>query len=117
MSLPRDRESFLLVVVAVGSCGKHQDTAQRSRKYSSCIRLETAGKAEEKRRRIAPISAALFTRFFELVFIHSFSTELSAEVIGTGARASPPFAPPADHPESIDRSFRPSTSPSSDVCC
>jgi len=56
-------------------------TLQRFRKYSSSFWFRTAGFDAEKRRRIFVFSAVVDGEWSEVVFLRSFSTEVSAGAV------------------------------------
>jgi hypothetical protein len=56
-------------------------TLQRFRKYSSSIGFKTAGFDAEKRRRKIAFSAVVDVKSFEVVFLRSFSMDVSAGAV------------------------------------
>jgi hypothetical protein len=59
-------------------------TLQRFRKYSSSFRFRTAGFDAEKRRRKFAFSAVFDEEWLKVVFLRSFSMEVSAGAVESG---------------------------------
>src|ERR1044072_874823 len=79
MSLPSEPKLYSsLVVLAVEPCGQRSDKLQRFRKYSSSVRVETAGFGAEKHRKSSAFSAISDRSAVVPFFIRSFSSGLSS---------------------------------------